>query len=64
MNRLWVRLWLGIMSAFVGLAVSFEVAEVAVALAGTFFGACAKTKPPRSSGATWSAFSSAPCSPS
>lgn len=37
MNRLWVRLWLGIMGAFVGFAVSFEVAEVAMTLAGTVF---------------------------
>ena len=28
MNRLWVRLWFGIMAAFVGFVVSFEVAEV------------------------------------
>ena len=37
MNRLWVRLWLGIMAAFVGFVVSFEVAEVAVSLARTAF---------------------------
>lgn len=37
MNRLWVRLWLGIMGAFVGFGVSFEVAEVAMTLAGTVF---------------------------
>ncbi len=37
MNRLWVRLWLGIMGAFVGFVVSFEVAEVALTLAGTIF---------------------------
>ncbi len=37
MNRLWVRLWLGIMGAFVGFIVSFEVAEVPVALAGRVF---------------------------
>ncbi len=34
MNRIWVRLWLGIMSAFVGLIISFEVAK---ALAATIF---------------------------
>lgn len=33
MNRLWVRLWLGIMGAFLGLLVSLEVAKAAVALA-------------------------------
>lgn len=37
MNRLWVRLWLGIMGAFVGFVVSFEVAEVAMRLAGRVF---------------------------
>lgn len=37
MNRLWVRLWLGIMGAVVGLVVSFEIAEVAMTLAGTVF---------------------------
>ena len=45
MNRLWVRLWvrlwfrvwLGIMGAFVGLVISFEVAEVAVLLVRTAF---------------------------
>ena len=37
MNRLWVRLWLGIMGAFAGFVVSFEVAEVTTTLAGTIF---------------------------
>ena len=37
MNRLWVRLWFGIMAAFVGFVVSFEVAEVAVLLVRTVF---------------------------
>ena len=37
MNRIWVGVWLGIMGAFVGLLVSFELAEALTTLAGTIF---------------------------
>ena len=37
MNRIWVSLWLGIMGAFVGLLLSFELAQAVTALAGTVF---------------------------
>jgi len=36
-NQLWVRLWLGIMGAFVGFVISFEIAEIVTTLAGTVF---------------------------
>ncbi len=37
MNRIWVGVWLGIMGAFVGLLISFELAQAVTALAGTIF---------------------------
>lgn len=37
MNRIWVSLWLGIMGAFVGLLLSFELAQAVTTLAGTVF---------------------------